>query len=448
MCGVCDSGWRVGEHSKVRKCCYNKKIPSLLCRIGLLSVQSGCGKVLAFLLAQQDNKDCVKINGSKEEYKARKREGETMKRFLALLCTLTLTASMLAGCGTKTSDAEGASQAGSAESAQQSTETEAAEALKGQQTDTESESDPEMTAVSADVNVVALKGPTAMGMVSFMDQAESGTLTDHQYHFSIAAAVDEVTPMLVKGEADIAAVPANLASVLYNNTEGGIQVMAVNTLGVLYMVGTGEALASAEELKGRTIYASGKGATPEYALNYILSENGIDPEKDVTIEWKSEHAECLSALLAEDGAIAMLPQPFVTTAQTKNDKIQVLLDLNKEWDKLQENSEQPSALLTGVVVVRKEFAEQNPEAVSAFLDHYKASVDYVNSNTKAAAELIGRYEIVSAEIAEKALPACNITYMDGEELQSKLSGYLSVLFEQNPKSVGGALPSDDFYYSR
>lgn len=328
-----------------------------------------------------------------------------MKKVLAVLCTMALTISIFAGC------------AG------------------------EAASDP------VEINVVALKGPTAMGMVSFMDKADSGEITDNQYQFSIVAVVDEVTPMIVKAEADIAAVPANLASVLYNNTEAGVQVLAVNTLGVLYIVGTGEELAGAEDLRGKTIYASGKGATPEYALNYILSENGIDPAEDVTIEWKSEHTECLSAILADENAVAMLPQPFVSTAQMKSDNLNVVMDLNAEWDKLQENSENPSALLTGVVVVRKEFAEANPAAVEAFMEHYAESVDFVNSNVDEAAELVGKYEIVTEEVAKKAIPACNITFIAGEEMQEKLSGYLEVLYEQNPKAVGGTLPADDFYYN-
>jgi NitT/TauT family transport system substrate-binding protein len=239
-----------------------------------------------------------------------------------------------------------------------------------------------------------------------------------------------------------------VASVLYNNTDGDVEVLAINTLGVLYIVESGNSVESVADLKGKTIYASGKGATPEYALNYILSENSIDPEKDVTIEWKSEHAECLAALMAEDNAIAMLPQPFVTTAQTKSDNINVVLDLTEEWDKLQEGSDSPSALLTGVVVARTQFIEENPDVVSAFLDHYKESVDFVNSNTDEAAELIGGYDIVTAEIAKKALPACNITFIEGDQMKEKLSGYLNVLFEQNASAVGGALPNDDFYYSR
>ena len=256
-----------------------------------------------------------------------------------------------------------------------------------------------------------------------------------------------MTPKIVRGETDIAAVPANLASVLYNNTQGEVQVLAVNTLGVLYIVESGDSVNSVEDLRGKTIYASGKGATPEYALNYILSENGIDPEKDVTIEWKSEHAECLAALLAEDNAIAMLPQPFVTTAQTKSDKIQVRLDLTAEWDAIQTNSEAPSQLITGVVVVRKQYAQENPEAVEAFLKSYAESVEYVNANVEDAAQLVGKYEIVPAAVAQKAIPACNITCITGADMQQKLSGYLNVLFEQNPKAVGGALPADDFYYN-
>lgn len=292
------------------------------------------------------------------------------------------------------------------------------------------------------VNIAALKGPTAMGMVSFMDKADSGSLTDNNYHFEIVAAADEVTPKLVQGQVDIAAVPANLASVLYNNTEGKVEVLAVNTLGVIYIVESGDMVSDIGDLKGKTIYASGKGATPEYALNFILEQNGIDPEKDLTIEWKGEHAECLSALMAEENAIAMLPQPFVTTAQTKSDKIRVALDLTEEWDKLGVES----SLLTGVVVARKEFVESNPAAVEAFMEHYGASVTFVNENVEDAAALIGKYDIVPAAVAVKAVPDCNIVFITGDEMKQKLSGYLAVLLEQNPKSVGGALPADDFYY--
>lgn len=303
-----------------------------------------------------------------------------------------------------------------------------------------------VTAMAEETRVTALKGPTAMGLVKLMDDSDKGVLEEGEYSFNIAAAIDLVTPEVVQGNTDIAALPANLASVLYNNTEGGVKVLAINTLGVLYIVGTGDGVASAEDLKGKTIYASGKGATPEYALSYILRENGIDPETDVTIEWKSEHSECLAALLADPEGIALLPQPFVTTAQMKNDQIKVLLDLTEEWDKLQADAETASGLITGVTVVRTAYAQEHPDEVEAFLRNYEASVSFVNENTDEAAAMTGAYDIVPEEVAKKALPACNITFVSGQEMKEKLSGYLEVLFEQNPAAVGNALPGDDFYY--
>lgn len=348
-----------------------------------------------------------------------------MKKLLSLLCVLSLSAALLAGCST-------AGDAGTSETPGSSS----------------TPSDVTEMADPIDVNVMALKGPTAMGMVEFMNEADSGTITDNNYHFNITAATDEVSAALAQGTTDIATVPANLASVLYNNTEGGVQVLAINTLGVLYIVESGDTVHSVEDLRGKTIYASGKGNTPEAALNYVLTQNGIDPSADVTIEWKSEQAECLSALMAEENAIAMLPQPFVTTAQAQSESLRVALDLTKEWDALQADSETPSTLVTGVVVARTAFVEEHPEVVSAFLDHYQESVDYVNSNVEEAAQLVGQYEIVTAEVAQKALPECNIVFIEGAEMKEKLSGYLSVLFEQNPQSVGGALPDDAFYFSR
>ena len=264
-----------------------------------------------------------------------------MKKLSAILMDCAMAVSMLTGCGN------------SNESQDNTKETEPVE-----------------------VNVTALKGPTAMGMVSLMDDVDNGKVDSENYKFTIAASIDEVTPAISQGETDIAAVPANVASVLYNKLEGGVQVLAVNTLGVLYIVENGDTVQSAADLKGKTIYASGKGATPEYALNYILQQNGLDPAADVTIEWKSEHSECVAALAQDPSGIAMLPQPFVTTAQMKNPDLRVALDLTEEWDKVQEDAQEPGALLTGVVVVRTEFAKENPEAMSDFLERYKASVDF------------------------------------------------------------------------
>lgn len=350
-----------------------------------------------------------------------------MKKLLSKILVLALSVSMLSGCSSKTAPEETPSQTPAA------------------QTETPAPASETPAAVNTSVSVMALKGPTAMGMVKLMDDAESSDST-YSYDFTIAAAVDEVTPAIVQGTVDIAAVPANLASVLYNNTEGKVQVLAINTLGVLYIVENGDSIQSVADLKGKTIYASGKGATPEYALTYILTENGLDPEKDVTIEWKSEHTECLSAVTASENGIALLPEPFVTTAQTKAEGLRTALDLTKEWDSLQNGKENASALLTGVVVARTEFIENHPEAVADFMEQYAQSVAYVNENIEESSALIEKYDIVPAAVAKKAVPACNITYIDGAEMKEKLSGYLSVLFEQNPKSVGGALPADEFYF--
>lgn len=296
------------------------------------------------------------------------------------------------------------------------------------------------------VNILALKGPTAMGMVSLMNQADQGEVADENYNFQIVASPDEVTPAIAQGTADIAAVPANLASVLYQKTDGGVQVLTINTLGVLYLVENGDQIQNISDLKGKTIYASGKGATPEYALNYILKENGLTPGEDVQIEWKSEHTECVAALAEHEDAIALLPQPFVTTAQSKNDSLRVALDLTEEWDNIQKENGGNSSLVTGVTVVRTEFVQEHPEIVEDFMERYQESVTFVNDHAEEAAKIIGNYDIIPEEVAKKALPECNIVYIDGAEMKEKLSGYLEVLKQENPQAVGGTLPTDEFYY--
>jgi len=290
------------------------------------------------------------------------------------------------------------------------------------------------------IQIAALKGPTAMGMVQMMRDAAD------DYDFTIAASADEITPSLIQGRLDIAAVPANLAAILAKNTDGAVRVLAINTLGVLYIAERGETLSSVEDLHGRTLYTAGKGATPEYALNYILRGNGLDPEKDLTIEYKTEHAECLAALLNDPTAVAMLPQPFATVAQSKASDMRIALDLTAEWDALQENAENPSAMITGVVIASTEFIENNPQAVAKFLEDYAASVAFTQNSPAEAAALIGEYDIFDAAVAEKALPYCNITFIAGAEMRALLGGYLAELYAQDPASVGGELPDESFYH--
>lgn len=300
----------------------------------------------------------------------------------------------------------------------------------------------EKTSDNGAVRIAGLKGPTSMGMVKLMDDNANGK-SKGSYEFTLAGSADEVTPKLISGELDIAAVPANLASVLYNNTDGQIKLLAVNTLGVIYIVEKGDSVKSISDLKGRTVVGSGKGSTPEFSLRYILSENGIDPDKDVKIEWKSEHTEVVQTLAADASGeiIGLLPQPFVTVASGQIEGLHIALDLTKEWDALDNGSK----MVTGVMAVRKSFADEHPRALETFLEEYAASVDYVNANTEDAAALIEKFDIIKAEVAGKALPYCNIVCISGEEMKEAISGYLKVLFEAEPKSVGGELPGDDFY---
>ena len=309
--------------------------------------------------------------------------------------------------------------------------------------ETNSESEVVETVEGIDINLAGMSGPTSMGLVGMLDKSAKGE-TVNNYNFTLAGAADEITPKLVKGELDIAAVPANLASVLYNNTEGKIQILAINNLGVLYVVEQGETIKSFADLKGKTIYSTGKGTTPEYALNYLLTQNGVDPAADVTIEWKSEAAEIVAVLKQNPDAIAVLPQPFVTAAQSQVEGLKVALSFNDEWNALGNGS----SLVTGVIVARKEFVEENPAQVAAFLDEFKASTEYINTNVEEGAVLVENLIGVKAGVAKKAIPNCNIKFFEGEEMKAVVSGYLQTLFDQNPKAVGGKMPADDFYYAR
>ena len=295
--------------------------------------------------------------------------------------------------------------------------------------------------VSAEnIRIAAMRGPTAMGLCGLMQKAEDGPVNGNSYEFTLEGSPDAVVPLVVRGDVDIAAIPANLASVLYRRTEGKVQALAINTLGVLYIAERGESVHSIEDLKGRTIYSAGKGATPEYALEYVLSANGLEAGRDVFIEWKSEHAECVAALRSNKEAVAMLPQPFASTAVLSDPSIRIALDLNQLW-----LDSAGLGLITGVTIVSREFAENHKDEVAAFLSDYAQSVDFVNNDPDAPA-VIASYGIVPEKAAEAAIPYCNIVMIDGEEMRKALSFYLSVLEVQNPQSVGGSAPLEDFYF--
>ena len=294
------------------------------------------------------------------------------------------------------------------------------------------------------VKVGALKGATTLGLLPLEDKAANGEAGEN-YEFSMMTAADELLPMMIKGELDIALLPSNVASILYQKTNGDVTAIDINTLGVLYMVSGDSSITGVEDLAGRTIYLTGKGTTPDYVLHYILSGNGMDADSDCTLEYKSEATE-VAALLAENpDAIGLLPQPFVTAACAQNDALSVILDMNAEWEKLQ--GEDGSRLVTGVTVVRNEFLQEHENAVATFMEEHQASAQSMNSDVENGAKLAAASGIIAKEpIALKAIPKCNITYIDGADMKQALSGYLEVLYEQNPESIGGALPGDDFYY--
>ncbi|MBP5197489.1 MAG: ABC transporter substrate-binding protein [Lachnospiraceae bacterium] len=290
------------------------------------------------------------------------------------------------------------------------------------------------------VRVASLKGPTSMGLLELMEESEKGN-TDLQYDFQMYTGADEILPQMIQGQIDIALIPSNAAANLYQKTSGGVEVIDINTLGVLYMVTADDSISSVEDLKGKTIVLTGQGTTPDLVLTYILEQKGIFD--DVTLDFRSEATEVVSVLAEDTSAIGLLPQPFVTAACIQNESLKVVFDMNALWDEVNPDC----SIVTGVTVVRKAFAEENPDVVKAFLEDHKKSVDFVNGNPDEAAAFAVKREIVAKEpIAKKAIPNCSIVSITGDEMKKALKGYLEVIYEKNPAFIGGSLPEEDFYY--
>lgn len=309
-----------------------------------------------------------------------------------------------------------------------------------------SDSSEDTTVTESDpvtVRVGAMSGPTAMGLVKLMDDAEQGN-TANTYEFAeLSTDPSAFVAPLTTGELDIAAVPSNLASVLYNNTDGGIQVLSINNLCVLNIVERGDSIQKLADLNGKKLYATGQGAVPEYTLRYLLKQSGLDPDADVEIQWCADTTEALSYVGSDEAAIAMLPQPFATVALAQVEGLRLAIDLNEEWNALDNGCKQ----VTGVIVVRKEFAEEHPAAVDTFLQEYEASVAYTSEDVEGAAALIETYGIVGkAAVAQKALPGCHLQFESGTDMKNSLEGFLQIVYDENPKAVGGSLPGEDFYY--
>ncbi len=312
----------------------------------------------------------------------------------------------------------------------------------GTQANTEPEQ-PDDTPAPAEVNLYVLSGPTGIGAMNLWAAADARE-TQNTYHITMPGANDEVVAAISNGDADIAAVATNLAATLYNKTSGGVTVLAVNTLGVLSLLGNGQEIASIADLAGKTIYAPGQGANPEYILRYVLSGNGLDPDKDVTIQFVGEGSELLTVWQTDPEAVIMAPQPVATSILMQNENAATLFNMTDEWDKV---SGGDSTLMMGCVIVRNEFLQENPGAVELFLQEYAASIEKAQSDVEGTAALCEQYGLIpKAALAQKAIPSCGLTFVTGAEMKSALSGYLQVMFDADPKSVGGAMPGDDFYY--
>lgn len=298
--------------------------------------------------------------------------------------------------------------------------------------------------VSGDIKIASLKGPTSMGLAKLYDDADNGKLKNN-YEYNIVNSPDEIVAGLSKGDFDVAAVPANLGAVLYNKSEGKLlKVANINTLGVLYLASGDESIKDISDLKGKEIVLSGKGATPEYVLRYLLKENNIDPDNDVNLVFKSEHTEVLQSLVKNGDAVVMLPEPFLSIAK-KQTEIKNIISLNDLW-----NESFSEDLITGVIVVRNEFLkeENNKLAFDMFLKDYENSVEFVNNNIEESAKLIGKYDIVKEEIAKDAIENSNIVFIDGKDMKDKLKSYYEILFNEDAKSIGGQIPNDEIYYEK
>ena len=371
-----------------------------------------------------------------------------MRKVLSMFMACAIAAAAVAGCSSSSGNSGGETATVVETTA---AETEVAETTEAQAEETASQDPGEETEAqetdsssnTATLSVGSMKGPTTIGLVSLMDKADKGE-AEGSYEFTMVTAADELVAKVVSGQVDVALVPANMASILYQKTNQGIQVLNINTLGVLYVVTADDSIQSIGDLKGKTVYMTGKGTTPDYAFQYLMSANGLG-EGDVTVEYKSEATEVAALLKEQPDAIGLLPQPFVTVAMAQNESLKMVLNLTEEWDKVQ--SGDSGSLVTGVTVCRKEVLEEKAAAVEVFMREHGESADTVNSDVAAAAELVAAVGIIEkAPIAQKAIPYCSIVCIEGDEMKTMLSGYLQVLYDQDPSSVGGALPDDGFYF--
>ena len=362
----------------------------------------------------------------------------TKTKFLALLMAVMMILSSFAGCEATKTDEEASS--GTDIVADENKTTDANVTInQGEEKPADKNNQSADQSAKTEINLALLKGPTGMGGAYMWTKADNGE-TRNKYNITLATDASTVGPNLMKGEFDIAAIPTNAAANLYQKSQGKVKVIAVNTLGVLYIVTKDNAVSTVADLKGKTILASGKGTIAEYALNYVLESNNLEIGKDVTIEFATEHSESVTKAIAGGYDVVLLPEPFVSQITTKDTSFSVAINITEEWEKTGD-----CTLAMGCIAVNAKFYEENKDAVSKFLEDYSESVDYVNTNIEDAAKLIEEHDIMPAAVAKKAIPNANIVCYTGEQMKTTLSSCYNVLFNQNASIIGGSLPGDDFY---
>ena len=297
--------------------------------------------------------------------------------------------------------------------------------------------------VRESVRINGIVGPTGVGLVNLMKAQADGT-TQHDYTVNFVTAPDAIVGKITSGDIDIAAVPTNLAATLYQRTSGKVKMIAINTLGVLSILENGNTIESVEDLRGKTIYSTGQGSNPEYILRYVLTENGIDPDTDVTLQFVTENEELAQLLVKGTAQVALVPEPLATTVMGKNPSLRKALDMTDEWNAVADGA----SPMMGCLIVRTAFLEEHEETVKAFLAEYQASVQKAIDDVDGTAALCETYGVIaSTAIAQKALPNCHLTYVAGAEMQAAIAGYFQVLYDANPKALGGAMPDEGFYYA-
>lgn len=296
------------------------------------------------------------------------------------------------------------------------------------------------TYTAVDMSVACMTGPTGIGMAKLMADSDANA-TENNYTFTVASAATDITGKFLNGEINIASVPTNVAATLYNKTEGKVRMLAVNTYGVLSILEKGNTIKSVADLKGKTIYSTGQGQNPEFILKYILTENGINPETDVTINFVSSE-DLVAKLISGEAEVALAPEPAATTVMVKNQELNRVLSINDEWSKVSD-----SKLMMGCIIALDSYVTTNEKAVEKFLEEYEKSVKFATENIDETATHCAAYNITASDvIAKKAIPTCNLCYVTGSDMKNNVNAYYNVLFNADATSVGGKLPADDLFY--